>query len=174
MLLARGGVEVAGRYATPMSVDGIPALLLRLVEDMLTTYETRRLSRFDLLWSRFAGVSHASPTSMRMLPMDVGPAAGGGTTRYVPPERFAFTAVREFLYITLHGLLLDALASENGARLLATQSAEQWLDERTTALRRHLAATRREAGTQEVLEIAAGVRARRRADPSRPTHRPGR
>jgi hypothetical protein len=40
-------------------------------------------------------------------------------------------------------------------------SHERWLDERTARLRRRLATTRREASTQEMIEIAAGARARR-------------
>jgi F0F1-type ATP synthase gamma subunit len=50
----------------------------------------------------------------------------------------------------------------SGARLVATQSAEGWLDERAERLRRQLASTRREASTQEAIEIAAGARARLR------------
>ena len=39
-------------------------------------------------------------------------------------------AIREYLYSTLCELLLDALAAEHGMRLVSTQSAGQWLDER--------------------------------------------
>jgi F0F1-type ATP synthase gamma subunit len=70
--------------------------------------------------------------------------------------------VREFLYTTLHELLLDSLASEHGMRLLATESARQWLDEASASIRRDLAASHREATTQEVLDIIAGSRPRRR------------
>jgi F0F1-type ATP synthase gamma subunit len=97
------------------------------------------------------------------LPVEAHHAAGAPTARYVSRERLAAVAVRELLYITLYDLLIDALASEHGARLLATQSAEQWLDERMDRLRRHLAGARREASTQETIEIAAGARARRGA-----------
>jgi F0F1-type ATP synthase gamma subunit len=69
--------------------------------------------------------------------------------------------VREYLYITLYDLLIDALAAEHSARLVATEAAEQWLTERSHRVRRQLVATRREATTQEVLEIATGARARR-------------
>jgi F0F1-type ATP synthase gamma subunit len=83
----------------------------------------------------------------------------------------ARVGIREHLYITLCDLLIDALASEHGARLMATQSAEQWLGERTDRLRRRLAAARREASTQETIEIAAGARARRA--PPAPSAPPG-
>lgn len=159
-LLARRGVAIARRYAAPTSIGGITAPLLRLAEDVLTTYATERLSSFDIVSSRFAGVGSARPTSLRLLPVEARAPEAGRRSRYVRGEAFAFAASRELLYITLYDLLLDALASEHGARLLATQSAEKWLDERTTRLRRHLAATRREASTQEMIEITAGTRAR--------------
>jgi hypothetical protein len=88
--------------------------------------------------------------------------AGAPLARYVGKEYLAAVAVRELLYITRVGLLLDALASVHSARLAATQSAEHWLNERTERLRRHLSACRREASTQEVIEISADTRTRGR------------
>jgi len=160
-LLARRDVEVNRSYGAPASVGGITGLLLRLAEDVLTRYATERLSRFDIVSSRFGGVGLVQPTSVRLLPFEPTRPGVARSARYVHPDSFASAAIREFLYITLHDLLLDALASEHGARLVATQSAEQWLEKRTERLRRHLAATRREASTQEMIEIAAGARARR-------------
>jgi F-type H+-transporting ATPase subunit gamma len=159
ILLKRRDVDVDRVYGGPTSVRGITALLLKLAEDMLTAYATERLSSFDIVSSRFAGVGKASPASIRLLPVE--PEESDVTTRprYVEPDHFVSVAVREYLYITLFDLLLDALASEHGARLVATQSAEKWLDERTERLRRHLMAIRREASTQEMIEIAAGARA---------------
>jgi F-type H+-transporting ATPase subunit gamma len=116
---------------------------------------------FEVVSSRFSGVGADRPATTRLLPVDIHPAPGAPATRYVDPDRLAAVAVREGLYITLYDLLVDALASEHGARLVATQSAERWLDDRTGRLRRHLAAARREASTQETIEIASGARARR-------------
>jgi F0F1-type ATP synthase gamma subunit len=123
----------------------------------------RQLSVLEVVSSRSSGVGADRPTTTRLLPVEAHRAGGAPTARCVSRERLAAVAVRELLYITLYDLLIDALASEHGARLLATQSAEQWLDERTDRLRRHLASARRGASTQETIEIAAGVRARRGA-----------
>jgi F-type H+-transporting ATPase subunit gamma len=158
-LLARRGVEVDRAYAAPTSVGGITGLLLQLAEDLLTSYATAQLSSFDIVSSRFAGVGRANPTSVRLLPFETKPAPARRQARYVRPASLASAAIREFLYIMLYDLLLDAMASEHGARLVATQAAEGWLDERVARLRRQLAATRREASTQEMIEIAAGARA---------------
>jgi F-type H+-transporting ATPase subunit gamma len=158
--LGRHGIRVDRSYGGPTSVRGITNLLLELAEDVLTRYATDRLSRFDIVSSRFAGVGAASPARVRLLPVEPAQPGEGPSTRYATPGHFASAAIREFLYSTLYDILLDALASEHGARLVATQSAERWLDERTGRVRRQLAATRREASTQEVIEIAAGARAR--------------
>ena len=161
-LLARRGVEIRGSYGAPTSVRGITGLLLRLAEEVLTTYVTERLSSFDIVSSRFEGVGITHPTTVRLLPLTSGRSVPEKGARYVTQEHLASAAAREFLYIILYDQLLDALASEHGARLVATQSAEKWLEERTERLRHHLASARREASTQEVIEIDAGARARRR------------
>lgn len=166
-LLARRGVRVDRSYDAPTSVHGIPQALIGLAQDLLGAYVTQGLCGLEVVSSHFEGVGSHRPVVARLLPIDIPPAIDGPSVRYVDRDRAAAIAVREQLYITLHDLLLDALASEHGARLQATQSAERWLDERTTRLRRFLASARREASTQEVIEIAAGARARRGAKVAR-------
>lgn len=161
-LLGRRGVGVSQAYAGPMSVRGIAPLLLSLAEDVLTTYAQQRLSSFDIVSSAFDGVGTANPVCKRLLPVEAGQAIGARQARYVGAEHLASAVVREFLYITLYDLLLDSMAAEFGARLTATQAAESWLKERSEGLRRSLMATRREASTQEVIEITSGARARNR------------
>lgn len=159
-LLGRRGVELATIYEGPTSARGITTLLLKLAEDVLTRYAAERLSSFHIVASRFAGIGVPSPESVRLLPVEAAPGQPAREARYVGRESFVAAVIREYLYITLYELLLDALASEHGARLAATQSAERWLDERTERIRRHLMASRRESSTQEMIEIAAGARAR--------------
>lgn len=165
-LLARRGVRIDRAYGSPTSVHGIPEALLGLAQDMLGDYVAQGLRGWEVVASRFEGVGSHLPVVTPLLPVSMPPRDDGATVRYVDRERLATVAVRELLYISLHDLLLDALASEHGARLLATQSAEHWLQERATRLRRFLAAARRESSTQEVIEIAAGARARGNAEES--------
>jgi F-type H+-transporting ATPase subunit gamma len=158
-MVARRGIRPERTYASPASPPGITELLLQLAEDVLGDYVTRNMASLDIISSRFEGVGIYRPVETRLLPIaPVGPD-GIRTTPYVSASQVEAVAARERLYITIYDLLLDALASEHGARLLATQSAEQWLDQRIERLRRHWISARREAGTQEVIEIAAGARA---------------
>ncbi|MCB9569112.1 MAG: F0F1 ATP synthase subunit gamma [Myxococcales bacterium] len=163
-LLSRHDVELERAYAAPTSTRGITDVLLSVARDMIEAYVSRRMSGFEVLSSRFEGVGLHRPTTTALLPFRAAPPSGPvPVARYARPGRLAAVAVRELFFATMYELLLDALAAEHGARLAATQSAERWLDERTDKLRRHLSAARREASTQEVLEIAAGARARERA-----------
>ncbi|MEX1365555.1 MAG: FoF1 ATP synthase subunit gamma [Nannocystaceae bacterium] len=161
-LLARRGVRIDRIYSAPTSVRGVPQSLMRVAQDMLSDYVERDLRGWEVASCRFEGVGSHIPRITSLLPVDLRPRESAKAVRYVDPGRAATIAVRELLYVSLHDLLLDAMASEHGARLLATQSAEHWLRERATRMRRFLAAARREASTQEVIEIAAGARARRR------------
>jgi F-type H+-transporting ATPase subunit gamma len=159
-MLARQGIHPERTYAAPASARGITELVLRLAEDVLGDYVGKNMASLDIVSSRFDGVGICRPVETRLLPMQPPGPQSTRATPYISASRIEAVAARERLYITLYDLLLDALASEHAARLVATQSAEQWLDERIERLRRHWISARREAGTQEVIEIAAGVRAR--------------
>lgn len=161
-LLKRRKVDVDKTYHGLTSVRGITGLLLKLAEDVLTAFAHENLSSFDVVSSRFGGVGAASPSTLRLLPIEASATDGRRLARYVSHENFAGAVIREYLYVTLYQLLLDSLASEHGARLVATQAAETWLDERTAQLHRQKLALRREAGTQETIEIATGARVRPR------------
>lgn len=114
-----------------------------------------------MIASQFEGVGAYRPAITRLLPVETPKAPDAPVVRYVSEDHLAAVTVRERLYITMYDLLLAALASEHGARLAATQSADSWLRERTERLRRRLFASRREASTQEVIEIASGARSRK-------------
>ena len=161
-LLARSGVAIDAALAAPTGVRGITDLLLRVGEDVFARYTGDRLSSFHIVSSRFVGVGHANPVVTRLLPVAFERAAPERTIRYVARALLATAAIREFLYVSLYQLVLDALASEHGARLVATQAAERWLDERTEVVRLELATARREASTQEMIEIAAASRLEQR------------
>ncbi|MGE0816711.1 MAG: F0F1 ATP synthase subunit gamma [Vicinamibacterales bacterium] len=162
--LRRAGVEVARRYDGVSSLDGTARLLLTLADDVVADYAGGRFATLDVVSARFDGVGAFTTVTTSVLP--VAPHDGGApaaATPYVRPEVLARTAVREYLYSTLHGLLVDALAAEHGMRLVATQAAGEWLDGEIERLQRQVSRARQAAGTQEVLDVAAAARLRRRA-----------
>lgn len=162
-LLTRAGVVPERVYPAPTGVRGLPGLLLRLVEELLDEYLAGALSSYHVVSARFGGVGSFTPECTQVLPTQAPPLERQDAvppSPYVSAEHLAVVAVRELLYSLLHELLLDALASEHGARLVATESASQWLEERLGTTRRLLGSIHRETSTQEVLAIASGARQR--------------
>lgn len=159
-LLRRHGVEPGRTYASLGGATAITRLLLQLSQDVLGDYSSLRLSRLEVVSSRFEGIGSNEPTTTVLLPITA-KSPTQHQSQYVSPDRLSAVAVRELLYCTLFDLLIEALACEHSSRLLATQAAEQWIDHATERSKRHLTAARREASTQEVIEISSGARARR-------------
>ncbi len=160
--LRRANVPVARAYPAVTSVGGLTRLLLTLADDVLGDYLTGAFSSLHLVSARFEGVGAFTGRTTRILPV-VSTRTGQplAATPYASARHLAEAAVREYLYSTLYELLLDALAAEHGMRLVATQTAEEWLDTRVNDLQRQLASARRESSTQEVLDVAGGARQRR-------------
>ena len=118
------------------------------------------------LWmvaARFEGAGQFTPVRIPVLPVaapaDRSPLA---ISPYCSGAHLQTVVVREYLYISLYETLLEALASEHGKRLVTAEAARSWLEERVEATRRLAAAIRREASTQEILEVVVAARAARR------------
>jgi F-type H+-transporting ATPase subunit gamma len=160
----RADMKVDREYSAPTSVAGLTELLLLLGEDLLIDYLDAKFDSLHVISARFDGVGQFAPICTRLLPIDRRESVSSiKPSSYVSPDHLAAVAVREYLYIRLFQTSLDSLASEHGARLVATKSAGEWLSEKTAAAHRQLGSIRREAATQEVLDIAATARRRNRA-----------
>jgi F-type H+-transporting ATPase subunit gamma len=148
-------------YDAPASLEGVSDVLLALAQDVFEDYLEHRIGSLYVIYAAFEGVGKFTPQSARVLPID--PIASVSTSRrspYVARDHLMTVAVREFLYITLYELLLDSLASEHGMRLMAAESAIDWLENTSARTSRQLATSRSEASTQELLDIVSGSRSK--------------
>ena len=160
--LRRAAVPVARAYPAVTSVGGLTRLLLTLADDVLGDYLAGTFSSLHVVSARFDGVGAFTARTTRVLPVvSTRTVPHLAATPYASARHLAEAAVREYVYSTFYELLLDSLAAEHGMRLVATQSAEEWLETRVNELRRELASARRESSTQEVLDVAGGARQRR-------------
>jgi F-type H+-transporting ATPase subunit gamma len=159
--LSKHGLEPARSYDAPASAAGLTRLLLRLAVDLLDDYVAGFIGSLYVVAARFDGIGRFSPITTRVMPIEpVTAAAPLRQSPYVDPQHLRAVAVREFLYITLHEILLDALAAEHGMRLMASEAALQWLEETSRRTGRQLTTSRGESATQELLDIVAGGRNR--------------
>lgn len=160
--LRRAQVAVTRVYPAATNVRSVTHLLLAVADDVIDDYLRGAFSSLHVVSAQFDGVGAFTARSTRLLPVVPAHAVPQpAATPYASERHLGGVAIREYLYSTLYELLVDALAAEHGMRLVATQAAEEWLDTRVRDLRRELASARREASTQEVLDIAGGARLRR-------------
>jgi len=161
--LAKAGVQPAAVQPAPTSVAGLTGLLLPLVDTLLALRQRGELGALWLVAARFEGAGAYTPIRVPILPVaaptDLPPLA---SSPYCGAEHLRTVIVREYLYASLYETLLEALASEHGKRLVTTESARSWLEERMGATRRLSATIRRETSTQELLEVVVAARAAKR------------
>jgi F-type H+-transporting ATPase subunit gamma len=173
-MLQKQAIDFDRAYSAPASVDGLPERLLQVAEDVIGDYSRGEIAGLDVLSARFAGAGKFSRERTSILPLKPSAGALQDTTppvaswqRYQSRERLLATIIREYLYITLYQLLLDALASEHGMRLIAAESARQWIEETEQTVHRQLSMVRRENSTQEVLDIVSASRKKSRTGSGR-------
>lgn len=160
-LLGRSGLTPAQVYRAPTGTGALGPLLIQLVEDLLDDFLAEKLGGVEVISARFGGVGEFDVVHTVVLPTRPPSEPGGpGVSPYVSPEHAAAVGLRELLYIRMYQLFLDALASEHGARLIATSSAADWLDRKITVTARLLRALRLENATQELLDVASGRKRR--------------
>jgi F0F1-type ATP synthase gamma subunit len=146
-------------------LEGLSHVLLGLAQDVLEDYLALRIGSLQAVSAGFEGVGHFTPLSVQVLPIEsVKGAEPLRRSPYIESNHLTSVAVREYLYITLYEILLDALAAEHGMRLMAAESALEWLDDTATTTSRRLANARSEAATQELLDIISGGRKRLRVE----------
>jgi F-type H+-transporting ATPase subunit gamma len=162
-LLQRAGMTITRLYQTPTSVAGLTRLLLDLAQEILSDHVAGQFASLYVISARFEGVGAFTPICTQIWPAPpASPTASIRPSAYVSRERLVMVALREFFYIMLFQLLLDALAAEHSTRLVATASAAEWLKTRMVTSRHQLATIRREAMTQELLDVVSGARQQRR------------
>ena len=160
-LLARAGVRSEVVYGAPTSVDNVVHVLLDVVSELILGTRTGRYGSIDAVFARFEGVGVFEPVQDRLLPLARLKGGGPPASPYVTASHLREVALRERFYVHLEERLLDAMASEHGMRLVATNSAGEWLDRELERAGHAMRALRQESATQEILELVAGARHRR-------------
>ena len=127
-----------------------------------TLAEAFRSGKYDALhiaYTQFNSALSQTPAALQMLPLDL-PARTPGPrplTIYEPGSAAVFDAiVPEYLGGLIYGALCEAIASEQGARRAAMDSATKNADEMIDTLNLQYNRIRQGAITQEITEIVAG------------------
>lgn len=163
--LARRGYEIKADYSEVMNNP-----LYQDASDISTAimdeFESGNVSEIYVAFTVFRNTVSHIPTLLKLLPTDDVAALGDedpglqAQMNYEPePEEALRMIMPKYISGEIYGALIEALASENGARMQAMDNATSNADEMIAKLSLQYNRARQSSITQELTEIIAGANA---------------
>lgn len=132
-----------------------------LTERLLKSFEAGEISEIYLAYTSFKNTVSHVPTLMKLLPIEVeadGEQGGEELMNFEPADEEALDLiVPKYIASLIYGGLVEALASENGARMQAMDNATSNAEELIEDLALKYNRARQSSITQELTEIIAGA-----------------
>ena len=144
---------------------------IKVCNDLLHAFEKKKIGEIYLAYTNFKNTVSHEPTLLKLLPIIPGEVYGSEDEEEDPNEKlllmnFEIPDEEAFKYIVpkyltslIHGALIEAVASENGARMQAMDSATNNAEEMIGKLTLQYNRARQGSITQELTEIIAGAEA---------------
>ena len=162
--LVRRGYEIKADYSDviegPTYEDA-----LTICKEVLEAFSKGEIGEIYLAYTHFKNTVSHEPTLMKLLPVeldeaDLQEADNNLLMNYEPNEEEALDLIiPKYLTSLFYGALVEAVASENGARMQAMDSATSNADEMISDLTLKYNRARQGSITQELTEIIAGAEA---------------
>lgn len=162
--LVRRGYEIKADYSDviegPTYEDA-----LTICKEVLEAYSNGEIGEIYLAYTHFKNTVSHEPTLIKLLPVefdeaDLQEAESNLLMNYEPNEEEALDLIiPKYLTSLFYGALVEAVASENGARMQAMDSATSNADEMISDLTLKYNRARQGSITQELTEIIAGAEA---------------
>lgn len=168
-ILQRAGYEIKEELPEVMEAPAYADAMF-LTERLLKSYENGEISEIYLAYTAFKNTVSHVPTLMKLLPVDRPDLdgdgkpdeniEGGAPMNFEPADEEALDLIiPKYVASLIYGGLVEALASENGARMQAmdnaTNNAAELIDDLELLYNR----ARQGSITQELTEIIAGANA---------------
>jgi F-type H+-transporting ATPase subunit gamma len=166
--LAAAGFPLAGQYAVPGSVDAISALVEQLQVQSEASHSKAECAEVYVFNNRPQSITLYGPVSLRLLPLDAQstsqpehPGRPSASLREVlgDSDGTLSALVREYLFICLYKACAESLASENGSRLAAMQSAQKNIESLSSALSQSYYRLRQSSIDEELFDVMTGFNA---------------
>ena len=162
--LCRRGYEIAADYSEvinqPMYKDA-----MEIGTAVLSAFESGEISEIYLAYTSFKNTVVHEPKLIKLLPMDATAETASDNTSealvmYEPEEEEALDIIiPKYINSLIYGALMEAVASENGARMTAMDNATSNAEEIISDLSLKYNRARQGSITQELTEIIAGANA---------------
>jgi F-type H+-transporting ATPase subunit gamma len=157
--LARRGYEIVDDYSDvieePMYSDA-----RKIGERLLKDFASGEIGEIYVAYTEFKNTVSQVPKMTRLLPIEVGEVTetDGAVMSFEPNEEEAIALlIPKYMTSILYGAFVEAIASENGARMQAMDSATNNAEEIIHDLELKYNRARQGAITQELTEIIAGA-----------------
>lgn len=159
--MRRVGREIAAEFTglpdRPRILDILP--IARIVID---DYITGKCDQVYIAYTRFVNTVVQRPTMQHLLPLDPAPPPKGQTAEYIyepNPGYVLGQLLPRFVEMEIYHAVLEAIASEQSARMVAMRNATDSANEMIEDLTLTLNKARQEVITKELLEIVSGAEA---------------
>lgn len=160
--------EIKGDYSDVIE-EPVYADAMAIGRDVLEAFEKGEISEIYLAYTGFKNTVVHIPTLLKLLPVEVGEeaedqgsaeGADKALMNFEPEDEEALNLlIPKYITSLIYGGMIEAVASENGARMQAmdsaTSNAEEMIDKLTLLYNR----ARQGSITQELTEIIAGANA---------------
>ncbi len=163
--------EIAADYSDFID-EPVYAEAMKVTSRVLADFEEGKISEIYLAYTGFKNTVSHIPTLLKLLPISVedeapentGEEPGGEEDRALmnfepAPEDALNLLIPKYVTSLIYGAMIEAVASENGARMQAMDSATSNAEEMIDSLTLQYNRARQGSITQELTEIIAGANA---------------
>ena len=157
--------EIRADYSDVME-DPVYAEAMKISKEVLSAFENGEISEIYLAYTGFKNTVVHIPTLLKLLPVEVSEEEEAAQEddhvmmNFEPKDEEALNLlIPKYITSLIYGGMIEAIASENGARMqamdAATSNAEEMIEDLTLLYNR----ARQGSITQELTEIIAGANA---------------
>ncbi len=139
---------------------------MHIAEELLKAFANGEIGEIHLAYTAFKNTVSHVPTLLKLLPVEVSPESGkkesgpSAIMNFEPEDVEALDMIiPKYVTSLIYGALMEAVASENGARMQAMDNATSNAEEMISDLTLKYNRARQGSITQELTEIIAGAEA---------------
>lgn len=158
--IRRLGLPTEGSLS-PMGAEPQPADVGPIADLIGELYRSGRWDRVVLVYTRFGGGTKIDLTTRQILPLErpEGVPAGGDYIYEPPADRLLSMLMPRYLRTVIYTAVLDSVASEHAARMVAMTAATDNAEEMIDSLTLEYNKARQAAITKELIDIVGAAEA---------------
>ena len=157
------GVAIDQHFPQPsrdVRLEELGAISRQVISD----YSSGRYDRLYLAFSEFKSVLKSTPTVLQLLPLknrtdETAPAHAASYQFEPEAEELLNTLLPQYVEVLIYRALVESLASEQAARMIAMKAATDSASDMIDSLTRQYNRVRQSSITTQILEVVSGAEA---------------